>query len=241
MLPLSLCCAHTLAATCVRLHSLSTLCAIVILPATVKGREPATSIGHFRWLGLPCPETFGAPCPSSSTTIREGASEKVSQSDASVLPPGRWQTRLAVLWTVPSLAREHSPSPACHMTSPARDRANLCAWYCPWQKPDARFQGANQGAVPPRPAPFSTWWWGAQEADAEVASQPCWHCIRVNASKNMLEKRKAFIMSPGLPLSCEVLTTVIAYHVKQRVVVHGSIFILCLSTYLRFCCILFFC
>lgn len=126
------------------------LCAIVILPATVKGREPATSIGHFRWLGLPCPETSGAPCPSSSsTTIREGASERVSQSDASVPPPGRWQTRLAVLWTVPSLAPEHSPSPACHMTSPARDRADLCSWYCPWQKPDARFQGANQGAVPP--------------------------------------------------------------------------------------------
>lgn len=74
---------HARSDVCVCLHSLSTICAIVILPATVKRREPATSIGHFRWLSLPFPETFGAPRPSlSSTTIREGASEKVSQSDA---------------------------------------------------------------------------------------------------------------------------------------------------------------
>jgi len=51
-------------------------------------------------------------------------------------------------------------------------------------------------------------------AGTEVASEPCWHCHAANASKNMLEKRKAFIMSLGLSLSCEVLTTVIACSVK---------------------------
>lgn len=55
---------------------------------------------------------------------------------------------------------------------------------------------------------------GCSEGGTEVASQPRWHCDAANASKNMLEKRKAFIMSLGLPLSCEVLTTVIACSVK---------------------------
>jgi len=55
---------------------------------------------------------------------------------------------------------------------------------------------------------------GCLGAGTEVASQPCWHCHVANASKNMLKKRKAFIMSLGLSLSSEILTTVIACSVK---------------------------
>lgn len=133
----------------------------------------------------------------------------------------------AVFWTVFSLAWEPFPSPHYQGTAQGRQLIKVLIkgplqLHTTWseilvlflRKTWKKISGCHLGNSSPCPALWSTWWWGAQGAGTEVASQPCWHCITVNASKNMLQKRKAFTMSPGLPLSCEVLTTVIAYHVK---------------------------